>query len=692
MTKGTNRIRDRSFLASAAGIVLSSLAFPFPVSAIPIDQARSLDTAAYARFNDLFDQSDVDGLLALSATLASSGDPSDRALGLLALAGGRFRGDDVPGCSAALDSLERSPKPLDPHVLAVGNKIRAQVLLWAGDQRGGLSAVDRGLGYADSISMAEEYVVLLIIAAELHMAEGDFASAYRELTPAERTAERAGFTRGKCLIRLNLGNIRYHQQRYDEALIDYKAVLNMALPHDWRVLADNALNNMGSAAIMLGRYDEALTICDSLLHALGPQRPELRVSLLAHIGYIHREGGDPSRAISYLEQAIALGDSIGDVRGSMRASQHLASALWGSSQPERAIALLEATLRIAVELKATQAIADMEWDLHDWYRAIGKHEASLTHMESYCAVMDSLNETRYATEVARSEVLYGTERKSRRIAEQQQALLLAKAEDRRKALQRNVSIGAAILLAIITFLLWRASRSRQRLAGKERQLLSEQVDKLIGQQELKSINAMLEGQEKERDRMARDLHDRLGSMLSAIKVNMNAMEVRLDQMRQDRQYLKVAGLLDEAVKELRRISHDMAAGTLSRFGLEKALRDLRDTVHISGRLSVELKAFGLEHRLERSVEIAAYRIVQELMSNVLKHASASEVSIAVTRTPGRLNVMVTDDGIGFDPTHRAPGIGLENVRSRAAGLGGSMMVDSHPGKGTTVSVECPIVE
>lgn len=652
----------------------------------------SLDTTAYALFHDHFNQSDVDGLFALSEKLIISTDPSNKALGLLALAGGRFRADDMPGCSVALDSLEQLPGPLDPRLLAVENKIRAQVLLWAGDHHGGLNAVERGLVSADSVTMPEEFVVLLVIAAELHMAEGDLQRAYERLTAAQRTAERTDFIRGQCLVRLNLGNIKYHQQRYDEALLEYKATLTSALANDWRALANNALNNMGSVAIMLERYEEALTTCDSLLRALGPRSPELQVSLLAHIGYIHRERGGSANAIDFLQRALTLADSIGDARGGMRASQHLAAALWESGSHQRAIDILEAALKTAARLKATQAMADMEWDLHDWYRALGRHEAAILHMESYSAVMDSLNEARYAGEVARSEVLFGTERKSRRIAEQQQALLLAKAEDRRKALQRDVSIGVAILLAIIAMLLWRGSRSKQRLARKERELLNEQVDRLIGQLEVKSINAMLEGQEKERDRMAKDLHDRLGSMLSTIKVHMNAMEDRLGEMRQDRQYIKVAALLDEAVKELRRISHDMAAGTLSRFGLEKALLDLRETVHISGRLSVELKIFGLEHRLERSVEIAAYRIVQELISNVLKHAEAREVSIAVTRTPGRLNIMVTDDGIGFAPDDRGPGIGLENVRSRAAGLGGSMAVDSRPGRGTTVSVECPIIE
>ena len=107
---------------------------------------------------------------------------------------------------------------------------------------------------------------------------------------------------------------------------------------------------------------------------------------------------------------------------------------------------------------------------------------------------------------------------------------------------------------------------------------------------------------------------------------------------------------------------------------------------------MELRVFGLENRLEPRVEVTVYRIVQELVGNALKHAKASEVSIDVTRSPGRLSVMVSDDGAGFDPSIPGEGMGLENVRKRAATLGGNVAIDSVPGKGTTISLECVVVD
>jgi len=193
--------------------------------------------------------------------------------------------------------------------------------------------------------------------------------------------------------------------------------------------------------------------------------------------------------------------------------------------------------------------------------------------------------------------------------------------------------------------------------------------------------------------VGKELHDHVGSLLGAIKHQLGVLEEQVADVKteQTAQYHKVSGLLDNAAGELRRISHDMAAATLNRFGLEKALQDLRDTLHINGRLQVELNTFGMEQPLQRGVEIAVYRIIQEAVSNVLKHAKASELSIAVTHAPGRLSVVVSDNGIGFDTSATSTGVGLANIRSRAAALGAQAQIDSATGKGTTVSVEWAVV-
>ena len=198
--------------------------------------------------------------------------------------------------------------------------------------------------------------------------------------------------------------------------------------------------------------------------------------------------------------------------------------------------------------------------------------------------------------------------------------------------------------------------------------------------------------EQERARIAKDLHDRLGSMLSAIKLQFSALEGRIAEMESHHkdQYRHVFDLLDDAVTEVRRISHDMVRGTLAQFGLERALEDLRSTIEVPGKLKVELSVFGLGDRLENKLEIALYRMVQEMVSNAMKHARADHLTVQVTRTAGLVNLIVDDNGKGFDPTASREGMGLGNIRARAAEFKGVVNVDSKPGRGTSISIDIPI--
>jgi|GEM_PF-3252434 len=338
--------------------------------------------------------------------------------------------------------------------------------------------------------------------------------------------------------------------------------------------------------------------------------------------------------------------------------------------------------------------------LRDIYLRDGRLREAVAMTGYWSALKDTLNQQDGRLGVLRHRMRLEAQEDSlaaaRNLEQASGQRLIAEMRARRDRNRSIASSAIALLMALVALLLYRTMRNRQRLAQKEKELHDEQVDQLLSQQEMKSINAMLDGQEQERERVGKELHDHVGHLLGAIKHQLGELEEQVADVKgaQTTQYRKVTGLLDNAAGELRRISHDMAAATLNRFGLDKALHDLRDTLHINGRLQVELNTFGLDQgtSLERGVEIAVYRIVQEAVSNVLKHAKATELSIAVTHAPGRLSVVVSDNGTGYDTGTTTSGVGLANIRSRAAALGAQVQIDSAPGTGTTVSVECPVVE
>ena len=233
-----------------------------------------------------------------------------------------------------------------------------------------------------------------------------------------------------------------------------------------------------------------------------------------------------------------------------------------------------------------------------------------------------------------------------------------------------------------------------RALRKKREKETREKEQLIHEQELKSISAMLEGQETERKRIASDLHDRLGSMLSTVKLYFGLIEEQIDMQEEKNkeQYNKANFLLDEACEEVRKISHNLVSGELASFGLVSALTQMKSTIEDSGLIKINFFSFGMDARLGSAVEIALYTVVQELVNNILKHSKATEVTIQLNKVDNNLNIVVEDNGVGFDvvSARSKDGMGLKNQEIRIDKLNGSISIDSAKGKGTTTIIDIPV--
>ena len=205
------------------------------------------------------------------------------------------------------------------------------------------------------------------------------------------------------------------------------------------------------------------------------------------------------------------------------------------------------------------------------------------------------------------------------------------------------------------------------------------------------MSSMIGGQEAERKRIAQDLHDGLGGLLSSVKAQLNLIQHQVDQLASGEMYAKANTLIDTASAELRRIAYNMMPSSLSRLGLEAALEDLSASLENDHHLNVDLQVLGLETRLGETTEIMIYRIVQELCNNVVKHADATRILIQINKTEDEIFLVVEDNGIGMDPETliQSRGIGMKSIESRVKYLNGSMDI-SGQGKGTCVSVHIPM--
>ncbi|CAL67590.1 tetratricopeptide repeat-containing sensor histidine kinase [Christiangramia forsetii] len=257
-----------------------------------------------------------------------------------------------------------------------------------------------------------------------------------------------------------------------------------------------------------------------------------------------------------------------------------------------------------------------------------------------------------------------------------------------------IAIGGLLLLLTIGYLAFKNLRRKKKLSEKEHEVQRQKLENLLQEQELAGIDAMIEGQEKERQRIANDLHDNLGSLLATIKLHFQNLKVKKDRLKEEEDKIlkQTDDLLDEAYQEVRKIAHAKNAGVHASEGLLPAVRNFATKVSAANKLVIEVEDHGMDERLENSFEITVFRIVQELITNVIKHAEASEAIIHLTHHGEELNLMVEDNGRGFNTSEikYQEGMGIHSIQRRVEYMGGTVDVESVEGKGTSVIINIPI--
>jgi signal transduction histidine kinase len=249
-----------------------------------------------------------------------------------------------------------------------------------------------------------------------------------------------------------------------------------------------------------------------------------------------------------------------------------------------------------------------------------------------------------------------------------------------------------ILGSAFAFLINSNTKRKQLLAEQQKTLQEQKVTTLLKEQELTTIDAMIEGQEKERQRIANELHDDLGGSMATIKLYFNSLQ---EKTTKDNETLfdKTNILLDEAYTKIREIAHAKNSGVIAKQGLLKAVRQMGEKISAANRIAITVKDFGLDNRLENSLELTLFRIIQELVTNVIKHAQATTLNIHLTNHGDTLNILVEDNGIGFDVHKKMiheKGMGLKSIDKRIAHLDGTIHIESESGKGATVIIDIPI--
>jgi signal transduction histidine kinase len=327
--------------------------------------------------------------------------------------------------------------------------------------------------------------------------------------------------------------------------------------------------------------------------------------------------------------------------------------------------------------------------LSSTYGALDSVQAAFRYAYMYGQLGDSILMRDHSASIQRI-LQYDADGKRRamQILEQEKQDAQSKAEEQRFFIGLLALGLIGVLLTM--FLLIRAYKNRlakdRLIASQKEEINTRKIRELEDSLKIETMQSMLEGQESERQRIAHDLHDSLGGLLAAAKLQVENLPSGDPGSSLDKDLLKIKGLLDETIAETRHIARNLQPGTLLQFGLVKALQDLINRVKGKGAPEISFQHFGDFSDLSQHFALNFYRIVQELLQNCLKHAKATEILVQLTRTDHQIALIVEDDGVGFDPETVQKGMGTGNVARRVQFLKGDLSIQTAPGQGTSTLI------
>lgn len=467
---------------------------------------------------------------------------------------------------------------------------------------------------------------------------------------------------------------------------------------DARAMGDSnavaaSLQIMAHSAMSVGREAEALGYCQRIYAiAKAADDPKLQVFALNNMSVLSFDK-QPELSARMRMEALQLARSSGDVFGMVAALENLAQyAIY-----QREFKAARGYAMEAMEKAKQGSMADEIARCYQLQADLALVDGDVAQYRVYRQLFQDTNDTLAGNALVRAtqelETRYETEKKEQQIVQLEQQRALQQLRLRQKNGLIAGLAGFSVLLLLAGFLVVRNLRQRRRLAEQELQLQQQQIIQLKQEQQLSVADAVLQSQENERSRLARDLHDGLGGMLSGIKQSLNVMKGNQVLTETAARALgQVIDDLDRSIGELRHIARNMMPEALVRFGLRDALHDYCDHLRLSNSLPVHFQAYGLDDRLPQQTEVILFRVAQELLNNIIKHADATQILVQLMEGEGQVNLTIEDNGKGFDAEalKTAPGVGWLNIRSRIEYLNGVLDLKSAPGKGTSVHVSVPL--
>lgn len=325
------------------------------------------------------------------------------------------------------------------------------------------------------------------------------------------------------------------------------------------------------------------------------------------------------------------------------------------------------------------------YELSKIYRKLNDFEKAYVYNEQYIQLKDSLSQMFEAEKIADIEAKYNkleNENKIKELTIEKQATLL---NQRKNMLFLLLLSFALICVLTVTYFIWKNLKNQKKITAQKEINHFQKLNNLKREKEIEIMQTMINVEEAERKRVARDLHDSIGSKLSALKIIFANT-----QNKNDYNDSRINTILETSIAELRQISYNLVPESLLKLGLEKALGDLCFTLR-SDTVSIEFHSYEIDNSMPLTTQTNIFRIVQELLNNALKHSKATQILVSCSQNGNRFYISIEDNGVGFDISgiEENQGLGIKNIKSRIELLHGSLDCESSSG-GTSYNIELDV--
>jgi signal transduction histidine kinase len=555
------------------------------------------------------------------------------------------------------------------------NNILGRLMVSKSEYDSGVAFHNKALELAtqtnDRLEVAESLNNLGIAADEQSHHQSAIAYYFQALKVYEELADLSG----QAKVNNNIGIVYKDIGDLAQAVPFYKRAIDIYYGLDNTIGVASMQNNLATLYNDLQHYDSALLMAENSIRYFEEN------GFAQYKPYPQINAGDAFVGLNRFEDAISMLDEarVGlEETGNQKelADVHcaLSKSYFGLNRLDSSLYHARWSYQIAQQVGVAVYEQNALEQLFKTHERLGYADSALFYFRSFVVSKDELREEKRLRQIRSLEIEYETQKTAKELAE---ATLLVSS-------QRNQLL---LLLNVIVMIVGKGVVIYLRLKSAQKRKITQ--TKIEEQQQ--SLIAVINAQEEERTRIARELHDGVGQSMSAILINQKSIEPEKLPGEVQLKLNKATELIESTRKEIRTISHQMMPSSLVEVGLSEALGQMIETVMSNSKIKYEFDSMLTSgKRYAREIEIGIYRVCQELVQNILKHAKASHVSISIYERNQQLQMVIEDDGKGFDINRKSEGIGLFNIHTRLEMINGHCNIESSKGNGTMVTLKIPL--